>query len=210
MNYFFLIIIIISTVGCAMPQSKKSNNYEFIFKNSFSRNSVSIRREFQERGEYEKFHKKEKKITKVKIKEENRGEILNNSFIWPLKDIHITSNYGKRKDPLNKKKMKFHHGIDISAKLGTDVKASRGGKVIFAQKNGGYGLTVMILHENNIISLYAHLSEILVKKGVVVKQGIIIGKVGSTGRSTGPHLHFEVRKNNKSVNPIYYLKSNKT
>ena len=134
---------------------------------------------------------------------------LKSKFIWPLNSIYITSPYGFRNDPFLKNKVKFHHGLDLAAKFGTPVKASNNGKVIFASKNGGYGLTVMILHHNNILSLYAHLSKIIVLKGEFVTKGDIVGEVGSTGKSTGPHLHFEIRKNKKSMNPLFFIKNKK-
>ena len=134
---------------------------------------------------------------------------LKSKFIWPLSHINITSPYGFRNDPFLRKKVKFHHGLDLSAPFGEPVRASNSGKVIFASKNGGYGLTVMILHHSNILTLYAHLSKINVYKGQFVTKGSIIGEIGSTGKSTGPHLHFEIRKNKKSVNPIYYINKNK-
>ena len=130
--------------------------------------------------------------------------IKGESFIAPLKG-RITSKFGIRLDPFTHS-MKFHSGIDIAAPIGTPVRAAKSGKVIFSGYQEGYGNIVIIKHNNNVISKYAHNSKLLVKKGDYVKQGETISLVGSTGRSTGPHLHFEIRVNNKAVNPSTFVK----
>ena len=130
---------------------------------------------------------------------------LKSSYLWPLKEIKITSLYGFRKDPFEPNKIKFHHGIDLAGKTGENIYCSNYGRVIFAGKGGGYGLMIIISHKNGIMTVYGHLSKISVKKGQYVGRNEIIGEVGSTGRSTGPHLHFEIRKNNKSINPIVFM-----
>jgi murein DD-endopeptidase MepM/ murein hydrolase activator NlpD len=99
----------------------------------------------------------------------------------------------------------MHTGIDISAHSGTPIKAAAGGEVVFAGWWGGYGNVVIIDHGGGISTLYAHCSAIYVRKGQSVSQGEVIAAVGSTGLSTGPHLHFEVRKNGKPVDPLGYL-----
>jgi len=132
---------------------------------------------------------------------------LNSSYYWPLKKVYITSSYGFRGDPFERDKIKFHHGVDMAGNLGDYITSSNYGKVIFTGENGGYGLMIIISHSKNILTVYGHLSEIMVKNGIYVKRGDVIGKVGSTGRSTGPHLHFEVRKNNRSVDPIFFIES---
>lgn len=113
---------------------------------------------------------------------------------------YISSDYGPRWGN------KIHHGIDIAGNTGTDVKAAFEGKVIDTSYHEIYGKKVMIDHGNGIQTLYGHCDEILVKKGNEVKQGQVIAKMGNTGRSTGPHLHFEVRINGKTVNPNEYIK----
>ncbi|MCD6231854.1 M23 family metallopeptidase [Candidatus Aerophobetes bacterium] len=113
----------------------------------------------------------------------------------------LTSKFGWRKDPFTGKR-EFHKAIDISAPWGTSVRASAQGKVIFTGWKDGFGLMIEINHGYGYSTVYAHLSKILVKKGTWVSKGDIIGRVGSTGRSTGPHLHFEVHRNKKAVDPL--------
>lgn len=118
----------------------------------------------------------------------------------------LSCGYGRRRHPL-KGHMHFHTGLDYAARIGTPVLATGDGVVIRAQKgfNGGFGHIIVIRHTGSeYITKYAHLSKIHVKKGQLVKRGDCIGDVGNTGTSTGPHLHYEVLKNRKNVNPIKY------
>jgi murein DD-endopeptidase MepM/ murein hydrolase activator NlpD len=117
----------------------------------------------------------------------------------------ISSRFGKRADPVNEKKA-IHEGVDIKSERGEHILATGGGKVIKAMKNGGYGNYVEIDHGNGYVTAYAHMQSYLVKKGDIVKQGQIIGQVGSTGRSTGPHLHYEIRLNEKPIDPEKFIK----
>jgi murein DD-endopeptidase MepM/ murein hydrolase activator NlpD len=119
-------------------------------------------------------------------------------FIWPV-HATLTSRYGMRQGNM-------HDGIDLGAKKGTPIRASAGGRVIYAdQKLRGYGKMIIIKHEGVYSSVYAHNDVHYVKKNDFVEKGDIIGRVGSTGRSSGPHLHFEIRKGRKTVNPLFYL-----
>ncbi len=119
-------------------------------------------------------------------------------FIWPVKGT-ITSRFGIRGH-------RRHDGIDIAAPEGTPIVAAAAGKVLFAGNQGtGYGNLVIIHHEGDMITVYAHCSQILVAEGQRVRQGQEIATVGSTGRSTGPHLHFEIRKRTKPRNPLFFL-----
>jgi len=113
----------------------------------------------------------------------------------------ITSRYGWRKDPFTGKR-EFHPAIDICAPWGTPVRAAAQGKVVYAGWKDAYGLMIRIRDGYGYYTVYGHLSKILVKQGSWVRKGQIIGRVGSTGRSTGPHLHFEVWHNGKTVNPL--------
>lgn len=120
------------------------------------------------------------------------------SFSWPFRGL-ITSRYGYRWGS------EFHNALDIAGPSGSPVVAADGGTVIMAKYNGNLGNCVIIDHGNGYKTLYAHNSKLLVKQGQKVAKGERISLVGSTGRSTGPHLHFEVHKNNKNVNPLNYL-----
>ncbi len=112
-----------------------------------------------------------------------------------------TSGFGYRTDPITGE-TKLHKGMDFKAKWGESVYAAASGKVIFAGVSGGYGNLIQIRHTNGYITFYGHLSKILTKQGHKVRRGELIGKVGATGRVTGPHLHFEIRKNGVAINPL--------
>ena len=107
--------------------------------------------------------------------------------------------------PAEKDQIQFHKGLDIAVAYGTDVRSAAAGKVIFAGVKGGYGNCVIISHGNGLDTLYGHLSQILVKANDVVNVNDVIAKSGNTGRSTGPHLHYEVHKNNTPVNPKLFM-----
>ncbi|MBQ5707420.1 MAG: M23 family metallopeptidase, partial [Peptococcaceae bacterium] len=127
-------------------------------------------------------------------------------YVWPCPSSKkITSKYGYRIHPIQKVK-KMHTGIDVGAKKGTDIVAAAGGKVIMAKYYGGYGNCIIVDHGGGMSTLYAHMSAYVAKEGDWVSQGQVIGKVGSTGNSTGPHLHFEVRVNGQHTNPSNYVK----
>lgn len=132
------------------------------------------------------------------------SETQGGGFIRPVSD-RITSHFGYRTHPVTGQQ-KLHTGTDFGSSYGTPVKASKGGKVVLSGTYGGYGNTVIIDHGGGIQTLYAHNSSLIVKSGQTVKQGDVISKVGSTGVSTGPHLHFEVRVNGTPQNPMNYIK----
>jgi len=122
----------------------------------------------------------------------------------PVRHVSISSEFGPRLDPfLNRWAM--HSGIDFRAAYGTRVYASAPGTVVKAGWQGGYGIMVEIRHPNGYVTRYAHLSRLQVKKGNHVLAGDVIGNIGSTGRSTGPHLHYEVRQNDKPIDPEDYI-----
>lgn len=125
--------------------------------------------------------------------------------IAPLEGNHsITFDYGTRVHPILKEK-RLHRGIDFKAPMGTPIRATADGVITFAAEEHNYGLKIVIQHDDHFESLYAHMSEIKVKAGDQVKKGTIIGLVGNTGLSTAPHLHYEVLKDGKPVNPADYL-----
>lgn len=121
-------------------------------------------------------------------------------FISPLKTYRFSSSYGYRLHPVFKDR-RFHNGVDLAAKKGTAIRAIESGLVVKAGSQGGYGNTVILMHRRGYMSLYGHMSRIDVKKGDVVKRGDIIGYVGSTGVSTGNHLHLEIFKDGYRINP---------
>ncbi len=126
-----------------------------------------------------------------------RGE----GFLPPLRTGRVSSSFGTRIDPFTRRRT-FHGGVDIAAPQGTSVYASRGGKVVRVSKNArGYGKLIVLEHDFGYHTYYGHLSRIDVRKGAKVRPGQVIGAVGATGRATGPHLHFEVRKDGKRKNP---------
>lgn len=125
------------------------------------------------------------------------------AFIHPVEG-RITSGFGVRKDPFTEKH-KFHKGIDIACSIGTPVVASAEGTVVFAGSKKGYGKTIIVEHRNGYRTLYGHLSKYSVKAGAKVKQGQKIALSGMTGRATGPHLHFEVRRQGQPERPNFHL-----
>ncbi|SFL45897.1 murein hydrolase activator EnvC family protein [Pelosinus propionicus] len=126
------------------------------------------------------------------------------TMMWPTDVTEITSPYGWRTHPIFGTS-RYHSGIDIGADYGDSVRAADSGVVIYADWMGGYGKAVIIEHGNGISTLYGHNSELLVVEGQRVRKGEVISRVGSTGYSTGPHLHFEVRENGSPTSPMDYL-----
>lgn len=120
----------------------------------------------------------------------------------------ITSSFGLRRDPLLGTAA-LHSGMDFRAKVGTPVRATAPGTVVAAGWSGGYGRMIEVEHEGGFTTRYAHLSRIGVKVGDTVARGALLGKAGSTGRSTGPHLHYEVRRNGKAVDPLRFIRAGK-
>lgn len=119
------------------------------------------------------------------------------------RNIHLLSGFGKRLHPILKV-MKMHEGIDFTAKRGTPIQATGNGEVYKVLKSPSYGNYVVIKHGHGYETLYAHMHEVMVKRGQKVKRGEQIGTVGSTGRSTAPHLHYEIHLNGKAINPLSY------
>ncbi len=126
----------------------------------------------------------------------------------PMDKYYVTSAYGYRKDPYTKRRA-FHKGIDLGAPWGTEIKATAAGKVSFVGRYGSYGKSVFLDHGYGIETRYAHLSKIFVDEGQTLSLGESIGKIGNTGRSTGKHLHYEIKINKKSMNPRPFLKEGK-
>lgn len=147
--------------------------------------------------------KSELEAKKKRIQNYWSGGVLSN----PLKDDYrVSSGFGVRVHPITGVK-KPHTGVDMAAPKGTPIYAAEAGVVLIAQSWSGYGKCVIIDHGGGMWTLYGHMSEILTEAGDIVKRGQKIGLVGSTGVSTGNHLHFEVRKNSEPINPVPYLQS---
>lgn len=151
--------------------------------------------------------------TEVRIASKGRGGVRrasvkitggSRSFRWPTMG-RISSNFGWRKSPFGKRRV-FHSGLDIAAPRGTAIKAPANGMVVHSGWMGGYGRTIVLSHSKGLTTLYGHCSKLLVRKGAKISRGQTIALVGSTGRSTGNHLHFEVRVGGKPRNPLQYLR----
>lgn len=134
-----------------------------------------------------------------------RSALANGTFIWPVPDCTLlTSRFGYRMHPILGYE-RFHAGVDIGAKAGDTIIASDGGTVAVAEYSDSYGNYVLINHGNGYTTLYAHMSSMAVEAGQAVEQGDTLGYVGSTGWSTGPHLHFEIRYNDEKTDPEAYF-----
>ncbi|HBY19598.1 MAG: hypothetical protein A2Y24_03840 [Clostridiales bacterium GWE2_32_10] len=152
---------------------------------------------------------KQSKKLELKIQQQLKGstkKYVGGKFTWPVpNNYRISSPFGYRIHPISKEK-KLHTGVDIPAATGSKIAAAADGTVLSASYITGYGYTVIINHGSGITTLYGHNSELSVNKGDEVKKGTQIAKAGSTGYSTGPHCHFEVRVNGTPVNPMGYFK----
>jgi murein DD-endopeptidase MepM/ murein hydrolase activator NlpD len=135
--------------------------------------------------------------------QKNTDLLASTPAIWPAKG-YISSYFRYRFDPFSGKR-EFHPGIDIVSDFGSKVRCTADGVVRFAKRKGSYGKVVCVKHKFGYETRYGHLSKIVVKENQNVKRGDVIGYLGSTGKSTGPHLHYEVLYNNKNVNPLHYM-----
>lgn len=148
---------------------------------------------------------------KYSLYDEYVSRLLNSVAFTPMgypRLSSITSAFGYRSDPFDGESAELHPGIDFRGAKGDPVHVTADGNVIFTGRKGGYGNCIIVQHKNDFQTLYGHLSHIDVKEGQPVKTGDVIGKVGSTGRSTGTHLHYEVRKNGRPINPVKFLTLN--
>jgi murein DD-endopeptidase MepM/ murein hydrolase activator NlpD len=173
-----------------------------------------VRRLRTERGTFEQAERQLERESQQLISDINRltGRTVSGGyslpgtgvFAYPLRG-RLTSPFGMRRHPMFKV-VSFHSGVDLAAPLGTPIKASDSGKVIFTGWYGGYGKVVIVDHGKDFSTLYAHLGSTATSAGKTVSQGQVIGYEGRTGYSTGPHLHFEVRKSGRPQNPLNYLR----
>jgi len=137
--------------------------------------------------------------------EANRDRLDHIPTINPVMGRHyMSSGFGMRRDPFTGQRV-HHAGLDFCAPTGTPLRATADGVVVFAGNNGGFGKTIKIDHGNDYRTVYAHCNTLQVKKGQKVRRGDIVGEVGDSGRSTGSHLHYEVHKDGRAVNPRRYL-----
>lgn len=156
----------------------------------------------------------EKKLSddeKYSLYDEYLSRLVNSVAFTPMgypRLSSITSVFGYRSDPFDSENAEYHPGIDFKGAKGDPVHVTADGKVAFTGWKGGYGNCIIVQHKNDFQTLYGHLSHINVSEGQAVTTGDVIGKVGSTGRSTGTHLHYEVRKNGKPINPVKFLSLN--
>jgi murein DD-endopeptidase MepM/ murein hydrolase activator NlpD len=123
--------------------------------------------------------------------------------VWPVRGF-LSSGYGRRNDPFTGRRIR-HPGIDVSAPLGTEVTAPADGRVVAVGRRGAYGKAIIIDHGNEVVTRYGHLQDYNVRAGQEIRRGDVIGFVGNTGRSNGPHLHYEVWVQDKLQNPIHYI-----
>ena len=126
----------------------------------------------------------------------------------PTSGLRLTSRFGTRKDPINKKRS-MHYGIDFAGPIGAKIRAPAAGRVIYAGRKGSFGKFIEINHGWGILTRYAHLNKIYVSVGDRVKLNQKIGTLGNTGRSTGPHLHYEIRVNGTRRNPLKFIRAAK-
>ena len=138
--------------------------------------------------------------------EAQRVRIEHTPSIWPTNDVRrrITSRYGRRKDPISKR-LRQHSGVDIRADYGSPIIGAADGTIIFSGYHQYLGHCVKIDHGYGLETWYGHMSKRLVKKGETITRGQVVGNVGSSGRSTGPHIHYEIHVNGKTVDPRTYI-----
>jgi murein DD-endopeptidase MepM/ murein hydrolase activator NlpD len=169
-------------------------------KQKVQQDNVALEKQIDDLNDYAQ------KIAEEIRRKQSKGDYTGGEMAWPAPGYtRITSPFGYRIHPILKTK-KLHTGIDIGIPLGKSVVAAGDGTVIHSDWLGGYGKVIMIDHGGGIVTLYAHNSSLSVNDGAKVKKGQTIAKAGSTGMSTGPHLHFEVRKNGNYVDPIPWVK----
>ncbi|MEM9878485.1 MAG: M23 family metallopeptidase [Pseudomonadota bacterium] len=135
-----------------------------------------------------------------------RAQFLSVPAISPLDEFYISSNYGRRRDPFTRR-WAHHAGVDLAAWYGTPVHATSDGKVTYAGYKSGYGRVVEVNHGNGFVTRYGHLRKIVVKKGERVTMHTKLGETGNSGRSTGPHLHYEIWFDGKTINPVPFIKA---
>jgi murein DD-endopeptidase MepM/ murein hydrolase activator NlpD len=196
----------IRTLAAEVAEKKKEISLQADEKKNLYSALQRRRIEYEERiAELEKSSAELETLILKKVGGRRTGKYYGSGiFDWPLQG-RLTSYFGYRRSPFWGRRS-MHTGLDIAAKYGSPIKAADAGEVIFAGWWDGYGKAIVIDHGRHLTTVYAHLSRIYRQAGSVVEKGQIIGLEGSTGYSTGPHLHFEVRKDGKPMDPLKYLK----
>lgn len=133
------------------------------------------------------------------------GQQINSNFVYPVMGPRTSSSFGARWHPVKKKVKRHHHGVDLAAPKGSIIRAIADGQIIYSDPLGGYGNLIVIKHANGLTSHYGHCDKTRVSVGRAVRAGDIIGTVGSSGLSTGPHLHFEIRQDGQPKHPEQVL-----
>tara|TARA_Y100000389_G_scaffold40917_1_gene35540 strand:+ start:1264 stop:2196 length:933 start_codon:yes stop_codon:yes gene_type:complete len=204
----------LNSLGDKISDIAKLNKKEFNFKNIKNIGGIDkVNIEFEYDSEFDKYL--DNMIYDLSLKTDNLNyinKVINNMEMkeqffpsgFPAEKGYISSAYGNRKSPFTKK-IHFHKGIDIAHKTESDIRSLAAGKITFSGKKYGYGNLVEVSHLNGYVTRYAHNNRNLVKVGELIKKGQIIAKMGSTGHSTGPHVHLEVLKNNKHINPNKFI-----
>ena len=204
----------LNALGNKISHIAKLNKKEFNFENPKyigGKNKISI--EFEYNSDFEKYL--DLMLNDLKTKRDDLNytyKIINNMEMkeqffpsgFPSSSGYISSDYGARMNPISKKNH-FHKGIDIAHKIETNITSLAAGEVVFSGKKYGYGNLVIINHLNGYTTKYAHNNRNLVKTGEKVRKGQVIAKMGSTGHSTGPHVHLEILKNNRHINPNKFI-----
>lgn len=187
-------LLVCTFSGIFIPAKPNSAWEQLLYKQYFTSGKIDGALKFKIDGEFFYFIEKEHFDSTTFL------FFVDTNMISPLKQSVLTSEYGYRISPISGK-WKFHSGVDLAAPEGTDVFCCKAGEVSTTGFNSTYGNFIIIQHYNGMTSVYAHLSKILVKKGTKINGGTVIAKVGTTGASTGPHLHFELRKNGSTTDP---------
>lgn len=176
-----------------------------VHENEIEQLAEDTREQFAEMGRLLDEMEKNVPLT-LQIAEQTQIKLAGTPTEWPTLSKRITSNFGYRSDPFSGRAA-FHAGIDIAGSTGDPIYAAGAGKVITADSDSSHGKYIVIEHPGGLESWYLHLSKITVSVGDKVTKGQQIGKLGNTGRSTGPHLHFEIVKKGKTIDPLPYIKS---
>lgn len=204
-----ILLVFVSDIGNCSERAKKNpdnGNGTFIIRRQADEFPKNMKLDEESGGDL--FWKRNNEMKKIARQiEQMKGEpgvpLSRMPSIWPVEG-YITSHFGPRNSPFTGKR-RMHAGMDIGAPSGTPIIAPADGIVIFSGRGNGYGEMIEIYHARGMVTRYAHMSKRIAKSGWKVKRGEIIGLVGSTGRSTGPHLHYEVLLSGLPTNPLRHI-----